>query len=180
MRIGGVREARGRDTVRIITRVNDQGDSHLLEIVQAGYAGGLVFRIRQSWKQQSGKNGNDRDDHQQFDEGEPAGVTRRRVPRVDMAATFGFACLSRDTHSMPDIFGRFISMSTRSGFCWGNCASASSVVPKVLRQRTPASFSISFRRLSATPRHLHNRYSARHRAGHAASVPNGRAFRHHL
>ena len=49
---------------------------------------------------------------------------------------------------MPDIFGRFISMSTRSGFCWGNCASASSAVPKVLRQRTPASFSISFRRLS--------------------------------
>lgn len=42
----------------------------LLDVVDAGGAHAAVFGSRQGRQQQPGKNGDDRNDHQQFDEGE--------------------------------------------------------------------------------------------------------------
>jgi len=65
--------------------------------------------------------------------------------------SLGIASLSRAVHSMPDIRGRKISISTRSGFNEGITFSASSPDTQPCIQAKPGSELISFVQLSRTP-----------------------------
>ena len=54
----------------IIPRIRDPGQHQLLAIVEAGDACCFAFGLGQGRQQQAGEDGDDRDDHQQFDERE--------------------------------------------------------------------------------------------------------------
>src|ERR1035437_10297814 len=64
---------------------------------------------------------------------------------------FGNCNFSRAVHSMPDMRGRKISISTTSGFSAGITRTASSPDAQACTQENPASESMSFTQLSRTP-----------------------------
>ena len=58
----------------VIIGVHGEGDAMLTEVVVAFDGAGLLFRPSQGGKEHSSKNRDNRDDNQQFDEGESEGV----------------------------------------------------------------------------------------------------------
>jgi hypothetical protein len=49
-----------------IAQVHMHGRRELADVVGAGDSPRILFGLRQSWKEQRGKNGDDRDDDQQL------------------------------------------------------------------------------------------------------------------
>ena len=60
-----------------------EGQLELLQVVHAGDALGLRLRLGQGGQEHAGQNGNDRNDHQKFDEGE-------RAPRPEVHGVHGW------------------------------------------------------------------------------------------
>src|SRR3954471_14841900 len=67
----GVGRARRETAVKIL-RVKHHRKPHLLEITQALKRYRFLFGPAQGWQEHSGENGDNRDDHQKFDQREGA------------------------------------------------------------------------------------------------------------
>ncbi len=70
----------GRQVVVEIVDVQQPADLQLAVVAEAGDLGRLRLRARQRGKQHRGEDGDDRDDHQQLDQGEPARRRSRSRP----------------------------------------------------------------------------------------------------
>ena len=64
-----VRALVGKDFVVVIL-IHEEGIAPLLDVVQATYGFGLFFRLGERRQQHGRENGDDGDDHQQFNERE--------------------------------------------------------------------------------------------------------------
>lgn len=73
-RIAGDERTRERlnEQFIFILRVELPGESHLAAIIHAGDAFGFALCLGKGWKQHAGKNRDDRDNHQQLDQGKAA------------------------------------------------------------------------------------------------------------
>ena len=70
---GSPSERHGRQPVLVVVRVHLTGNADLLQIAEAPYAFGPLLRLRHGRQQEARQNRNDRDDHQQLDQGEAPG-----------------------------------------------------------------------------------------------------------
>ena len=71
---------RPRQRIAILVRIQMNGQGKLPEVVEALSPIGLFFASDQGRQQQRGEDGNDRDDHEQFDQCEGGAPLHRMYP----------------------------------------------------------------------------------------------------
>ena len=71
------------EVIEIVLRIEHQSETPLFLLVEASDTHSAAFGTRQRRQKHAGQNSDNRNDHQQLDEGEPAGARTERWPAMD-------------------------------------------------------------------------------------------------